>query len=497
MSLTLKIISENRKALGEIADKTFGQAGGTIGRSLEADWSLPDGQRFLSSKHASIDFRSGCYYIVDTSKNGVYVNGAEQPVGHGKPQRLFSGDKIRIGEYMMQVSIVSVDDTRETLLDTGHVDPVDRKQRVEAPDPTGLDLIDAQTITGVGFDFTFEDDDANDLKPLYEKYRTGDSSGSLKLVEEQPAPKSAAPKPVPAKPEAAKVSAPKPAPAQPAVARPSAPPRPASAPAASKPPIPKPAPAMPAAPRAAAPKPAAVQSAPPKAAPSKVSPAAPTPIRKPGLVGATDPTPSRNPLDAFFKGAGIDAPAMNPRQAEQFMAQLGQVTRELIVGVIDGLHLRAIQKAQLKQSNTTIQKLDNNRLKFAANVEEGFAKLFGEESEQYQSPVESVRNAYADLKHHQRALLAATRRALDEYLNRLEPAQIENRAGGGIGGALLNAANKFKYWDLYKDVYSILANRAADEMPQAFLDELSTAYADEVAKHSPKTHSGSATKETG
>jgi type VI secretion system protein ImpI/type VI secretion system protein len=202
-------------------------------------------------------------------------------------------------------------------------------------------------------------------------------------------------------------------------------------------------------------------------------------------------------LDAFFKGAGIEAPAMNPRQAEQFMTQLGQVTRELIAGVIDSLHLRAIQKAQLKQSNTTIQKLDNNRLKFAADVDEGFAKLFGEQSELYQSPVESVRNAYADLRHHQRALLAATRHALDEYLDRLEPAQIENRAGGGIGGALLNAAHKFKYWDLYKDVYSILANRAADEMPQAFLDELATAYADEIAKHAPKSQSGATSKEAG
>ena len=476
MSLTLKIISANRQALGAIADKTFGQAGGTIGRSLEADWSLPDSQRFLSSKHASIDFRSGCYYIVDTSKNGVYVNGAEQPVGRGKPQRLFSGDKIRIGEYLMQVSIASVDDTRETLLDTGHVDPVDRKQRVEAPDPTGLDLIDAQTVTGVGIEIFLEDDDAETLKPLHEKYRTGDSSGSLKLVSETPPAAKPAAQPANNTSSPAKIAAAKPAAAKPATPKPTATATAMPGPIASKAAAASPAPA----------KPAALKPA-----------AAPTPIRKPGHGGASDPGAARAPLDAFFRGAGIDAPAMNPRQAEQFMTQLGQVTRELIVGVIDGLHLRAVQKAQLKQSNTTIQKLDNNRLKFAANVEEGFAKLFGEESEQYQSPVESVRNAYADLKHHQRALLAATRRALDEYLDRLEPAQIENRAGGGIGGALLNAANKFKYWDLYKDVYSILANRAANEMPQAFLDELSTAYADEVAKHATRPHAGASSKETG
>ncbi|MDX1562823.1 MAG: FHA domain-containing protein, partial [Gammaproteobacteria bacterium] len=95
MSLRLEIVSRHRQQLGEHGVKVFGQDGGTIGRSLESDWALPDRERFLSSKHASIDFRSGTYYIVDTSKNGVYINDAEQPVGRGKPQRLFPGDRIR------------------------------------------------------------------------------------------------------------------------------------------------------------------------------------------------------------------------------------------------------------------------------------------------------------------------------------------------------------------------------------------------------------------
>jgi type VI secretion system protein len=492
MSLTLKIVSENRQALGQLSEKTFGQAGGTIGRSLEADWSLPDGQRFLSSKHASIDFRSGSYYIVDTSKNGVFVNDAEQPVGRGKPQRLFTGDRIRIGDYLLQVSIANVDDTRETLLDTGHVDPVDRKQRVEAPEPTSYDLIDAETITGVNIEIFVEDEDGAALKPLHDKYRRADSTGSLRLVEETPAPAAAAPaKPAPTPtptPTTAIPDAPKFA-----FAKPAAPILSPPAPSAPKPAVTKPAAAQPGPAR-----PAPAKTGVAKPAPATPAPATPAPATPAGLKPAAAEAAARQPLEAFFRGARIDMPNLTPRQAEQFMTQLGQVTRELIVGVIDGLHLRAVQKAQLKQSNTTIQPLDNNRLKFAANVEEGFAKLFSDQSELYQTPVDSVRNAFADLKHHQRALLAATRRAVDEYLDRFEPGQIEGRAGvGGIGGALLGAANKLKYWDLYKDVYSILANRGSDEMPQAFLDELSNAYADEIAKHAPRPASNAATKEAG
>ena len=105
MGLRLQIISRHRQGLGERGSKEFGHAGGTIGRSLESDWVLPDGQRYLSSRHASIDYRSGSYYIVDTSTNGVYVNDAEQPVGRGNPQRLFAGDRLRIGEYEMGVEI--------------------------------------------------------------------------------------------------------------------------------------------------------------------------------------------------------------------------------------------------------------------------------------------------------------------------------------------------------------------------------------------------------
>ena len=111
MALRLQMIGNHRQSLGERAVKEFGHDGGTIGRSLESDWVLPDGQRYLSSRHASIDFRSGSYYIVDTSTNGVYVNGAETPVGRGNPQRLFSGDTLRLGEYEMTVSIDEEDST--------------------------------------------------------------------------------------------------------------------------------------------------------------------------------------------------------------------------------------------------------------------------------------------------------------------------------------------------------------------------------------------------
>jgi type VI secretion system FHA domain protein len=126
---------------------------------------LPDGQRFISSRHASIDYRSGSYYIVDTSTNGVYVNGADTPVGRGNPQRLFNGDRVRLGEYEISVELDEEDNTDQQLADVNHIDPVIRAQRVPPPDPTRADLLPAHEITAVGIEVMIsEEAEAGDLQ---------------------------------------------------------------------------------------------------------------------------------------------------------------------------------------------------------------------------------------------------------------------------------------------------------------------------------------------
>jgi type VI secretion system protein ImpI len=109
MPLRLKIVSAHRESMGGAYIQEFKSCGGTIGRSLECDWPLPDAKRFLSSKHAMINFQDNCYYLVDLSRNGVYINGSTTPLGNGNPQRLFDDDKIRIGEYEIQIAIYEDD----------------------------------------------------------------------------------------------------------------------------------------------------------------------------------------------------------------------------------------------------------------------------------------------------------------------------------------------------------------------------------------------------
>ena len=105
MALRLRVVSEHATRLGEQATKVFGVHGGTIGRATDNEWILPDPERYLSGKHARVDFRAGTYVLVDTSSNGTYVNGAQVPLGKYHDYPLKDGDYVRLGEYELLVSI--------------------------------------------------------------------------------------------------------------------------------------------------------------------------------------------------------------------------------------------------------------------------------------------------------------------------------------------------------------------------------------------------------
>jgi type VI secretion system protein len=459
MALRLQVISRHRQGLGERGTREFGQAGGTIGRSLESDWVLPDGQRYLSSRHASIDFRSGSYYIVDTSTNGVYVNDAEAPVGRGNPQRLFTGDRIRIGEYEMSVEIKDEDDTRETLVNDRHVDPVSKAQRVPPPDPTRADMVAPHEITAVGIEMLIDED--AEIAKIQRLHKA--NAASLRLEEEPP---KAKPTVEASQPPAAKRPEPVPADVQ----------RLEPASVAASPKRPEPPPVSAAARvvhRSAAPSPSAKSHIDLSGGAKAWSP--PTP---PTAVPAAPPAPAApsSSLDAFFRGAGLPAQRLDDKQAEQVLHRLGQMMREIVLGVTENLHLRAEQKNVLRVPTTTIQPQNNNPLKFSASVEEALNNLLFRESPEYLSAVDAVRETFSDIKQHQQQLLAAVRAAVIDYVSRLDPEELERKISSGRGGALIHAANKLKYWDLFKDLYQVVAQHQPGQFPHQFLEELARTY---------------------
>jgi type VI secretion system protein ImpI len=142
MPLRLRIVSKNAKLLGDEQACEFAECGGTIGRSLDNDWVLPDPKRYVSGRHALVDYQGGCYYLVDTSRNGVFVNEADTPVGRGHPQRLFGGDRIRIGEFDL---LVELDEDPEAMSHGGN-EAVVRSQQVPEDPSMEIQLMDEEQL---------------------------------------------------------------------------------------------------------------------------------------------------------------------------------------------------------------------------------------------------------------------------------------------------------------------------------------------------------------
>lgn len=207
--------------------------------------------------------------------------------------------------------------------------------------------------------------------------------------------------------------------------------------------------------------------------------------------------PPGSPLEAFFRGAGLPTLKIDDKQVEQVLHRLGQLMREMVLGISENLHLRAEQKNALRVPTTTIQPQNNNPLKFSASVEEALHNLLFRETSEYLPAVAAVRETFSDIKHHQQHLLASLRKAIVDYVGLLDPDELESKVGSGKVGALLNAANKLKYWDLYKDLYQVVTHHQPGQFPAQFLEELARAYELEAQRSAPASSSAARQKKLG
>jgi len=153
MTLQLEIVSEHREIVGDDAVREFIECSGTIGRSLQSDWILPDPDKYISGSHAAIDFKGGIYYLVDLSTNGTYINDEYEPIGKGNPRRLFNGDRLRLGDFEITVSIEHGESIVMPLEEsqTEHPEPLEQSVD-EVSLRSGIALLDEEEITG-GDDF--------------------------------------------------------------------------------------------------------------------------------------------------------------------------------------------------------------------------------------------------------------------------------------------------------------------------------------------------------
>jgi len=424
-TLRLRIVSDQRRSLADRSSAIFSVEGGTIGRSADNDWVLPDPSRYVSAHHARVLFRDGHFYLQDVSTNGVYVNDDMEPLAKrgSSGYRLASGDVLRMGEYHIVAALeqrsgpedagaaavpTSIHALR-TLGRPGERD-IDAKLNVEE---LLVPVIDMDPILPVGAYGQSVDSD-----------RVRSLAGSAHEV--------------PLTPDS----------------------RPAEAGSAA---------------------PAGQSHA------ERMARLAEVVGREPkNAGGALALEDIHSGLDAFCRGAGID-PERLPADAQTRLLHLaGRLFREALVG------FRELERARAETRNRYRIEApqpapDDPRPSLANSVVEDLtvALLVQHEGRQLDS-VQWLREMVGEAKLHENATAQAMRSAFIEFLDRLDPAELEARFERAARRGKARSADKAQYWELFTTFYRNLIEMPADHLPHTFVEAFASAYR-EALKKPPST----------
>jgi type VI secretion system protein ImpI/type VI secretion system protein len=432
MTLTLSML----RCPDRVAPATRELQGGefSIGRGSENDWVLPDPERFLSKRHCLLAYRSGGWQIADLSTNGTFLNHDTAAIGHGAPRGLRDGDRLRLGEYEIEIRITEeavrygaadpfVSDPFAPAGSAGRFfgqDPLLRVEPEKAPlSPVGLlpsvslphdvDPL-APDPAGFGFpgpvhaDHSPHLEDAIRLAPLARTPLPDDWDHDPIL--DHGGAMAAATEPAPTAQAAEAVSPPRPA--------------------------------------------APVSSAPAPASRSQ-----------------------DDLLAAFLRGTGL--PDARPADPAAAMEALGSAFRALVSGMRMALIARTAIKREFRIEQTMIRKRGNNPLKFSADDDDALRALLGAGRQTEMGPAEAVDDALRDIRRHELAMMSAMQTAMQALLSRFDPAKLRLTSERS-GLNLMPLQKKARAWDAYEMLYAQINQALSDDFDDVFGKAFARAY---------------------
>jgi type VI secretion system protein len=489
MILTLNPV----RGQGQRATRSLDRGTLSIGRGADNDWVLPDPDRHLSKTHCVVSIENGRCVLTDLSTNGVFVNGARDPISRDNRVILTDGDEFRLGDY--SITATETDERASPKNAPGfgdaYVDPLSTKtgstkaggpldidplddplgrphdpafrhpmpatpppQRAEDP----FDMLDErQPVRKTGFD-----DD------LFHGITPSDNWAGPSQSDHSDAPQHAfnirhTSSPVPPGEidfDALLGDTPPGEPLPPRIV-------PSAEPTAA--PVPSPAP------RRAAAGPADPFD----------EPELPPPAPRAAASGAAIATASPNAealLTAFLTGAGVPELKLPGQDAEAVMNSAGAVFRALVEGLRDVLMSRAAVKSEFRVEQTMLRPRDNNALKFSVTPEEAVAALLLPARTGYKPPLDAAREAFEDIRSHELAVMAGVQTALLGLLHRFDPAVLEKRLQPGMLDSVLPGARRARTWELFCITYKDITREAEDDFQSVFGREFARAYDAQTSK---------------
>jgi type VI secretion system FHA domain protein len=482
MFLVLEVIGSNAAALGSASRAVFTAKGGTIGRRAGNDWVLADPH--VSGRHARVRSVGGTYFLEDAeSANGVLVNGTK--IHQGEPFPLKEGDSIFIDPFEISVRMTATMPGAVTEMHPAAT-PVAPPMAPAAPTPMGSfgpaslpsvdDLLGTQAVAAASPMPEVLPQGAGGLDDLLGMGSGGIPADFNPLLDAPPVRPAAAQPPTgrdlygkPVINDAMEIRIP-PAPS-PAQSGGSAIPTNWDAvdvPVTVEPRVPPPTP-----PRPQAPAPTPVHVAPAQAPFESASPASNS-TRPPA-----SPATASSDLATLLRGAGLSEEAISP----EVTAQLGQVLRVVVEGLMEVLRARGEIKNEFRLQQTTFKPRENNPLKFSANVEDALHNLLVKRNEAYLDTPSAFEDAFADVRSHQLAMLAGMRAAFDFMLGRFSPEALRTQFDAKPGRKVsLGFSSGGRYWENFEEYYKEMTKDADDCFRRLFGDQFARSYEEQLKR---------------
>lgn len=496
MSLSLNLRNIDALANGGPVRMILDRRGAIIGRSPTVDWSLPDPDNYISSRHCEIRFEGGAYILSDTSTNGTLANGLPLNGSH----RLANGDIITIGKYEIVVS-----------LPEGFSDGVEVSDRTSnwggwgshaTSGPVGVDSFDwgkppaRPPVAGHGPLSANATSSISGPAPTPIQSSDWDATSSVNTGRSE---RNSAP-------PGGGWSGNKMDPSSPWDSIGSKPQANNSASGWSS--------------DASAPASPSASDIWGRLEQSNdidwarggfgVSPPVPPTRSRLGLEGSADellppmqPVQNLNPRDQ--ERVPTDAPSEASQGAAGTVEQLSRamglppdalhqpdsdtlnaaaiLLRSLVAGLVVMLEARARAKAQLGAQTTSLEFDGNNPLKFARTPELALAQLLNPPERGFMNAQKAVQDAFVDLQSHQMATLKAMQGALKATLERFSPHAIGQRyQAKGMLAQILPGVHDAALWRAYVKEFSGVAQASDEAFMDVFAKEFRKSYEEETKK---------------
>lgn len=186
---------------------------------------------------------------------------------------------------------------------------------------------------------------------------------------------------------------------------------------------------------------------------------------------------------AFLRGAGIAPDAISAELTPEMMELIGKLLASSLQGAIDLLALRSLVKQEVNADVTMIVVRNNNPLKFFADSQTVLTQMLRKKMPGFMEPIESVSDAWHDLRGHQRGVVAGSRASMEAMVAKLAPSRLEAALPApGLIDSLLPARRKAALWQQYAGAYSQLAGESKDAFTSVFGSAFLAAYEKEVAR---------------